>query len=29
MPHAAIELDAIDKVLPLERIAEEIVATVR
>jgi len=29
MPHAAIEANAIDKVLPLERIAEEIVLMVR
>jgi two-component system chemotaxis response regulator CheB len=29
MPHAAVEMNAIDKVLPLERIAEEIVGMVR
>ena len=29
MPHAAIEMNVIDKVLPLERIAEEIVLIVR
>jgi len=29
MPHAAVELNVIDKVLPLERIAEEIVGMVR
>ena len=29
MPHAAVEINAIDKVLPLERIAEEIVGMVR
>jgi two-component system chemotaxis response regulator CheB len=29
MPHAAIEMNVIDKVLPLEKIAEEIVAMVR
>jgi len=29
MPHAAIEMDVIDKVLPLEKIAEEIVMMVR
>ncbi len=29
MPHAAIEMDVIDKVLPLQRIAEEIVMMVR
>jgi two-component system chemotaxis response regulator CheB len=28
MPHAAIEMNVIDKVLPLERIAEEIVLMV-
>jgi two-component system chemotaxis response regulator CheB len=29
MPHAAIEMNVIDKVLPLEKIAEEIVTMVR
>ena len=29
MPHAAVEMNVIDKVLPLERIAEEIVGMVR
>jgi chemotaxis response regulator CheB len=29
MPKAAIEMDVIDKVLPLESIAEEIVSIVR
>jgi two-component system chemotaxis response regulator CheB len=29
MPHVAIEMDVIDKVLPLEKIAEEIVTVVR
>jgi chemotaxis response regulator CheB len=28
MPHAAIEMNVIDKVLPLEKIAEEIVLMV-
>ena len=29
MPHAAVEMNVIDKVLPLEKIAEEIVGIVR